>query len=174
MNLMPALLTTVLKAVPVATSQTLEPPAPPAPAVPTTTEVMVVLTVRQGVTREQIMAVMPDEVRATVKLYLAGKIRQWYSRGDGKGTIFLVDAKTEDEARAVMEALPLARERLMDHDYVAVGPLLPLMSLLAPGASADPPPTGGHAHTSSAQDRNEDRKREPDPSDPAPGTENRS
>ena len=43
-----------------------------------------------------------------MKLYLDGKIRQWYSRGDGKGVIFLVDAKTEDEARAIMETLPLA------------------------------------------------------------------
>jgi len=28
----------------------------------------------------------------------AFKIREWYSRGDGKGVIFLVDVKTEDEA----------------------------------------------------------------------------
>jgi hypothetical protein len=42
------------------------------------------------------MAVIPDEIQATVKLYLDGKIRQWYSRGDGKGVVFLVDAKTED------------------------------------------------------------------------------
>ena len=30
------------------------------------------------------MAVIPEEIRAIVKLYLDGKIRQWYSRGDGK------------------------------------------------------------------------------------------
>jgi hypothetical protein len=47
------------------------------------------------------MAVIPSEVRETVKLYLDGKIKEWYSRGDGRGVIFLVDAKTEDEARAV-------------------------------------------------------------------------
>jgi hypothetical protein len=46
--------------------------------------------------------VPPEEIRATVKLYLDGKIREWYSGGDGKGVIFLVDAKTEDEARALM------------------------------------------------------------------------
>jgi hypothetical protein len=69
-----------------------------------------------------------------VKLYLDGKIRQWYSRGDGKGVIFLVDAKTEDEARAVMETLPLAKEHLMDHEYIPVGPLMPLRALMGPGA----------------------------------------
>ena len=80
------------------------------------------------------MAVMPSEIRATVKLYLDGKIRQWYSRGDGKGVIFLVDAKTVDEARAVMETLPLAKEQLMDHEYIPVGPLMPLMTLMGAGA----------------------------------------
>jgi hypothetical protein len=63
---------------------------------------MVILTAKQGITRQQIMAMMPSEIRATVKLYLDGKIRQWCSRGDGKGVIFLIDAKTEDGARAVM------------------------------------------------------------------------
>jgi hypothetical protein len=40
---------------------------------------MVILTARQGIGREQIMKVMPAEIRATLKLYLDGKIRQWYS-----------------------------------------------------------------------------------------------
>jgi hypothetical protein len=61
-----------------------------------------------------------------MKLYLDGEIRQWYSRGDGQGVIFLIDAKTVDEARAVMEPLPLSKENLMDHEYILVGPLLPL------------------------------------------------
>jgi hypothetical protein len=66
-----------------------------------------------------------------VKLYLDGKIRQWYSRGDGKGVIFVVDAKSEEEARALMETLPLAKEQLMDDQYIPVGPLMPLRALMA-------------------------------------------
>ena len=80
------------------------------------------------------MDVIPAEIRATVKLYLDGKIREWFSRGDGKGAIFLVEAKSEDEARAIMEALPLAKEQLMDHQYIPVGPLMPLRALIGPGA----------------------------------------
>ncbi len=106
----------------------------PSVAIPKTTEVLVIQTPKQGVTAQQILAVIPAEIRATVKLYLDGKIRQWYSRGDGKGVIFLVDAKTEDEARAVMETLPLAKEQLMDHQYIPVGPLMPLRALIGPGA----------------------------------------
>jgi hypothetical protein len=100
---------------------------------PKTTEVMVILTPKQAVTRQQ-MAVMPSEIRETVKLYLDGKIHQWYSRGDGKGVIFLIDARTEDEARAVMETLPLSKGQLVDHEYIPVGPLMPLLGLLGPGA----------------------------------------
>ena len=106
----------------------------PSAAIPKPTEVLVIQTPKQGVTFQQIMAVLPAEIRATVKLYLDGKIRQWYSRGDGKGVIFMVDAKTEDEARAIMETLPLAKEQLMDDQYVPVGPLMPLRALMGPGA----------------------------------------
>ena len=100
---------------------------------PKTTEVMVVLTAKQGVDRQQIMNIMPAEIRATVKLYLDGKVRQWYSRGDGRGVVVFLDAKTVDEAHAVMDMLPLAKENLMDHEYIPVGPLLPLGSLIGGG-----------------------------------------
>jgi hypothetical protein len=106
----------------------------PSVAMPKTTAVLVIQTPRKGVTVQQIMAVMPSEVEATVRLYLDGKIREWYSRGDGKGVIFLVEAKTEDEARAMMETLPLAKGQLMDDQYIPVGPLMPLRMLVGPGA----------------------------------------
>jgi len=106
----------------------------PKVAVPRTTGVLVMQMAKQGVTFQQIMPVMPSEIRATVKLYFDGKIREWYSRGDGKGVIFLVDAQTEDQARAMMETLPLAKEHLMDHEYIPVGPLMPLRMLVGPSA----------------------------------------
>jgi hypothetical protein len=57
-----------------------------------------------------------------------------YSRGDGKGVVFLVNATTEDEARAIMGTLPLAKEPLWDEEYVPVGPLMPLRMLIGPAA----------------------------------------
>src|SRR5438105_14746258 len=101
----------------------------PSAAIPKTTAVLVIQTPKQGVTFQQVISVIPDEIQATVKLYLDGKIREWYSRGDGKGVIFLLDVKTEDEARALMEALPLAKAQLMDTEYIPVGPLMPLRAL---------------------------------------------
>ncbi len=100
---------------------------------PKTTEVMVIMTAKQGVTRQEIMNIIPDEIRATVKLYLDGKIRQWYSKSDGRGVIIVIDAKTVDEAHALVETLPLSKEKLMDHEYIPVGPLMPLAALLGGG-----------------------------------------
>ena len=94
---------------------------------------MVIVTPKQGVTRQQIMNVMPAEIRATVKLYLDGKIRQWYSKGDGRGVILLLDAKTVDEAHAIMDTLPLTKENLTDYEYIPVGPLMPLTALIGGG-----------------------------------------
>ena len=134
MRFMIPFLMAVLPAASVAQSQSGGASGVPSIAIPKTTEVMVIQTPKKGVTPDQIMAVIPAEIRATVKLYLDGKIRQWYSRGDGKGVIFVVDAKTEEEARAIMETLPLAKEQLMDDQYIPVGPLMPLRALVGPGA----------------------------------------
>ena len=134
MKFMLSLLTVALPLASFAQSQSGAAPGVPSVTIPKTTEVLVIQTAKQGVTPQQIVAIMPAEIRATVKLYFDGKIRQWYSRGDGKGVVFLVEAKTVDEARALMETLPLAKEDLMDHEYIPVGPLMPLRALMGPSA----------------------------------------
>jgi hypothetical protein len=101
------------------------------PATPPTTGVLAILTVKAGVTREQVMAVMPAEIRETVQLYLGGKIREWYSRGDGRGVVFLLDTRDVAEAQAIIENLPLGKQHLMDDQFIPVGPLMPLRLLAA-------------------------------------------
>lgn len=95
------------------------------------TGVMVIVTVKAGVTREQVMATMPAEVRQTVQLYLDGKIREWYSRSDGRGVVFLLDTKDVAEAHAIMDGLPLSKQNMVDDEFIAVGPLMPLRMLMA-------------------------------------------
>lgn len=101
------------------------------PPQPKTTAVLVILTVKPNVTRQQIVKLMPAEIRATVEQYLDGKISQWFSRGDGKGVVFLLNAKDVAQAQAWMENLPLHKENLMDYEYIPVGPLMPLRFLMA-------------------------------------------
>ena len=78
-----------------------------APAATPATQVLTALTVKADIDRAELMKVMPDEVRATLKLYLDGKIQQWYARSDGKGVVFILNCSTVAEAKALTETLPL-------------------------------------------------------------------
>lgn len=98
---------------------------------PPVTGVIVILTPKADVTRKQVMAVMPAEIRATLQLYLNGKIREWYSRNDGRGAVLLLDTRDVTEAQTIMDGLPLGKDNLMDREYIAVSPLLPLGLLIA-------------------------------------------
>jgi hypothetical protein len=100
------------------------------PPQPKITGVLAMLSPKPGVTVAQVMNTMPAEIRATVPLYLDGKIQQWFTRGDGRGVIFLLNCKDAAEARALIESLPLSKENLMDVEFIPVGPLLPLGILL--------------------------------------------
>jgi hypothetical protein len=76
-------------------------------------------------------AIMPSEVRETVKLYLAGKIDSWYVRKDQPGVVFLMNVTTVKEAHELLESLPLGKAGIMEFDLIPIGPLSPLQYLLA-------------------------------------------
>jgi len=100
------------------------------PPQPKITGVLTIYSPKPGVTAAQVMNIMPAEIRATVPLYLNGKIQQWFMRGDGRGVIFIMNCQDVAEARALIESLPLSKENLMDEQFIPVGPLLPLGILL--------------------------------------------
>jgi hypothetical protein len=103
-----------------------------APASTPATQVLTSLTVRADIDRGQLMKVMPDEVRETLKLYLDGKIQQWYSRSDGRGVVFILNCTTAAEAKAITDRLPLSKANLATFEYTPLGPLAPLRMLLQP------------------------------------------
>src|ERR1700739_699853 len=100
------------------------------PPLPKSPGGVTMLSPKPGVIPEQIMKIMPAEIRATVPLYLDGKIQQWYMRGDGRGVIFILNCKDVEEARALIGSLPLSQANLVDEQFIPVGPLLPLGMLL--------------------------------------------
>jgi hypothetical protein len=100
------------------------------PVAAPTIAVMIRLTVKPEVDRPQLMKVMPDEIRATVKLYLDGKIQQWYSLSDGKGVVFIMNCATVAEAKALMDGLPLSKANMANLEYTGLAPLTPLRLLL--------------------------------------------
>jgi hypothetical protein len=89
-----------------------------------------------AMTDEQRRGIMPKEVPATVRLYLDGKIDQWWVREDGQGVVFLMNVGSVEEARTLLEKLPLGQAKLMTFDLIPLGPLSPLRLLLRDSASA--------------------------------------
>jgi hypothetical protein len=111
-------------------------PAAQAPAPAPTTGILTTLTVKADVQRADIMNVMPNEVRDTVKLYLDGKIQQWWARGDGRGVVFILNCASVAEAKALTDTLPLSKANYATFEYVALTPLTPLRMLIAEAPSA--------------------------------------
>src|SRR5580692_7061926 len=106
-----------------------EMPKHPFPVVPTT-KVLAIGQFTKVPTPEQIKAIFPKEVPATLRLYLAGKIDQWWIRQTQTGPVFLLNVTSLEEARALMEQLPLGQAGLMRHEFIELGPLTPLHLLL--------------------------------------------
>ena len=81
------------------------------PVVPTT-KILAIGQFTKPATAEQIKEFFPKEVPATLRLYLAGKIDQWWIRQTQTGAVFLLNVTSLEEARAVMEKLPLGQRAL--------------------------------------------------------------
>ena len=106
--------------------------AQPAPAPVRTSHVLAIGHMTSRWSPEMRATLMPQEVRATVRLYLDGKIAEWFVRQDQPGVVFLMNVSTVPEAKALLDALPLGVAHVMEFDLLPVGPLSPLSLLLDP------------------------------------------
>ena len=95
-----------------------------------TTNVLAIGKLAAPITAEQRHTISREEVHSTVVLYLEGKIAQWWYRQDAKGVVFLLNAKSTEEAETMLSTLPFVRERLMSFDFMPLGPLVPLRVIL--------------------------------------------
>ena len=80
--------------------------------------------------QEQRQRYLPAEVPATLKLYLDGKMEQFWLRDQEAGVIFLMNVESIDEADRLLKALPLGEADLLTFDLMPIGPLLPLGLLM--------------------------------------------
>ena len=93
-------------------------------------KVFAIASIAQPLSPEQRQQIMPNEVPATLKLYLDGKIEQFWFRQDAPGVIFLMNVETVEQATAATHALPLAAGGFMNFEMIPVGPLAPLGMLI--------------------------------------------
>jgi hypothetical protein len=112
-----------------ALAQSAPPPTP-------TTRILAIGTLNPGVDPAAARAILPTEVRETAKLYLDGKIDQWYSLQDKRGVAFILNVTDVAAAHDMLEKLPLGQAHLMSFELIPIGPLNPLRHLLGPPAGA--------------------------------------
>ena len=124
-----ALFVGLIAAVP-AHAQSANPPAPTP-----TTKILAIGTLNPGVDPAAAFAILPTEMRETAKLYLDGKIDQWYSLQERRGVVFILDMTDTAAAREMLEKLPLGQAHLMSFELIPLGPLHPLRQLLRPAAT---------------------------------------
>ena len=102
----------------------------------TTTKILAIGTINPGVDPAKVFAILPNEVRDTVDLYLNGKIDQWYSQQERRGVVFILNVTDPAAARDMLEKLPLGQAHLMSFELIPIGPLNPLRQLQ--GMKANP------------------------------------
>jgi hypothetical protein len=91
-----------------------------------TTRVLAIGHLVSPLTPEQRKIMRPKEVPATLRIYLDGKIDQWWYRNDGKGgVVFVMNTTSVEDANQVLEGLPLHQAKLL-----TLGPLSPLQVFL--------------------------------------------
>ena len=82
-------------------------------------------------TDEQRKRILRKEVPDTLRLYLDGKIDQFWFREDKPGgVVFLMNSTSVEEAKSIVEALPLEANGYLVFEYIPVGPLQPLGLLI--------------------------------------------
>jgi hypothetical protein len=67
--------------------------------------------------------------RRRVKLYLDGKIDQWFSLQDRNGVAFILNVTDPAAAHYMLEKLPLGQAHLMSFELIPLAPLNPLRQL---------------------------------------------
>jgi len=102
--------------------------AAPAP----TTQVLALLVIKSDAPRSDVMKALPEEVKATVRLHLDGKIQQWFGRADNRGVVFILNATSVEEAKKITSDLPFEKAGIATFEYIALTPLTQLRVLLGP------------------------------------------
>lgn len=92
-------------------------------------KVFAIAKARQPLTPDQRQKHLPTEVPATLKLYLEGKIEQFWFR-DNTGPIFLMNVDSVEQAKATLDTLPLVAAGIITYELMPVGPLMPLGMLI--------------------------------------------
>ncbi len=85
-----------------------------------------------GATPEKIYPNLKEEAATAWELHTQGTIRELYFRQDRPGAVLMLECASVEEARAVINSLPLVKAGLVDFDLIPLGAFAPFATLFAP------------------------------------------
>jgi hypothetical protein len=92
-------------------------------------KVFAIASASPALTPDIIQKHLPSEVPATLKLYLEGKVEQFWFR-EKVGPIFLMNVESVEQAKSILDKLPFVADKLMTYEFMPVSPLMPLATLI--------------------------------------------
>jgi hypothetical protein len=104
-----------------------------------TVEVMAMAVIKADAPMPEVRKHVQEEVTGVIRMYLDGKIDQWYSRADGRGVFLFFRSKSVDEVKALLAPLPLVKAGYVDIEYIPLCPYRGLAALAAAASEAAKP-----------------------------------
>lgn len=83
-----------------------------------------------GATPDKVKENFMKDVNHTIKMYLADVVRDMYFRQDRSGTVLMLEAPSVEDARTLIDRMPMVQAGLIDFDLIPIGPFVPLALLL--------------------------------------------
>ena len=93
-------------------------------------QILAISKLIEGVTPDSTGQPGADQVKHTLASYLDGTIRNFWFQVNRPGAVFILECSDENEARKVMNELPLVIAGMMIVDLIPLQPLLPLGTLI--------------------------------------------
>jgi hypothetical protein len=93
-------------------------------------QILAISKLVEGVTPDSIGQLGADEVKHTLESYLEGTIRNFWFQVNRPGIVFILECSDENEARKVMNELPLVVAGMMIVELIPLQPLMPLGTLI--------------------------------------------
>jgi muconolactone delta-isomerase len=73
-------------------------------------------------TPEDFAPLLGPESEAALKLFAEEKVREIYSRSDGKGALLVLEADDEEHARKILDELPMVEANMITVDIYGTKP----------------------------------------------------
>lgn len=84
----------------------------------------------EGASPDKMMPHLDEEVKHTLEGYLDGKFRNFWFKSDRPGVVLMMESADEEEARNILNELPLVAKGFIDFDLIPLQPLKPLGTLI--------------------------------------------